>query len=100
MDLIGNGPLILEEHIKQNNKLASLHSNSLNTIRMITYLDNENNVTIHYPFIKIGQKGSFVDNGGAGGIIALIDSNTGKIITLGKDEKNNSYLEHPDTKIR
>lgn len=100
MDLIGNGPLILEEHIKQNNKLASLHSNSLNTIRMITYLDNENNVTIHYPFIKIGQKGSFVDNGGAGGIIALIDSNTGKIITLGKDEKNNSYLKHPDTKIR
>lgn len=100
MELIGNGPLILEEHIKQNNKLASLHSNSLNTIRMITYLDNENNVTIHYPFIKIGQKGSFVDNGGAGGIIALIDSATGKIITPGKDEKNNKYINHPDTKVK
>ena len=38
------------------------------------------------PFIKIGQKGSFVDNGGAGGILAQIDPKNGTIITDGKDE--------------
>ena len=92
-------PLILEEQIIQNKKMASLHSNSLNTLRVVTYLDEKGKITIHMPFIKIGQKGSFVDNGGSGGILAQIDPKNGTIITDGKDELNNTYVKHPDTNI-
>ena len=92
-------PLILEEQIIQNKKMASLHPNSLNTLRIVTYLDEKGKITIHMPFIKIGQKGSFVDNGGSGGILAQIDPKNGTIITDGKDELNNRYVKHPDTNI-
>lgn len=92
-------PLILEEQIIQNDKMASLHTSSLNTIRVVTYLDGKGEVFIHLPFLKIGQGESFVDNGGAGGILALVDEKTGIVVTDGKDELNNIYLKHPDTGI-
>lgn len=99
-ELIKESPIIIEEQIIQNEKMASLHPKSLNTIRMVTYQDPEGNIVIHLPFIKIGQGNSFVDNGGAGGILARIDEKTGKICTNGKDEKNLVYTRHPNTNIK
>ena len=99
-NIIKEGPHILEEQIIQNDVMASLHPSSLNTVRIVTYVDEKNNVTIHLPFIKIGQGGSFIDNGRAGGILALIDDKTGIIITDGKDELNRVFKYHPNTKVK
>lgn len=98
--LIKNGPMVLEEKIVQDETMSSLHQSSVNTFRIVTYKKPSGEIVIHLPFIKVGQKGSFVDNGGAGGILALIDEKTGVIITDGKDELNNKYEKHPDTKIK
>ena len=91
---------VLEEKIVQDETMSSLHPSSVNTFRIVTYKKPSGEIVVHLPFIKIGQKGSFVDNGGAGGILALIDEKTGVIITDGKDELNNIYKKHPDTKIK
>ena len=99
-DLLKGGVTILEEQVFQHEKMASLHPESLNTVRVVTYMNENGEVIIHLPFIKIGQGDSFVDNGGAGGIFALVDADTGKLITDGKDETNKVYIEHPNTKVK
>ena len=91
--------VVLEELICQNNKMSILHPESVNTIRIITYVDDNNDIKIKYSFLRIGQGNSFVDNGGAGGIICLIDDETGKVITDGITERMISYKYHPDTCI-
>ena len=98
-DLIKKDPFILEETIIADERIRALHPASINTIRVTTYIDDNGNVKIHLPFFKIGQKGSFIDNGGSGGIFALIDASTGTVISNGKDESNKVYANHPDTGI-
>lgn len=98
--LLEDGDVILEERIIQHEKMASLHPESLNTLRIVTYRDENDQVFIHLPFIKIGRGSSFVDNGGAGGMFARINPETGELITDGKDEKNTIYEYHPDTNIK
>lgn len=96
-ELVREAPFVLEETIIAEDSIRALHPASLNTIRVTTYLDDRGNVKIHLPFFKIGQKDSFVDNGGSGGIFALIDAGTGEVISRGKDEANIVYERHPDT---
>ena len=99
-ELLKEAPVIIEEQIISDEKMASLHPSSLNTVRIITYRDKNNKVHIHLPFIKIGRGGSFVDNGGAGGMFARVDEKTGVLITDAKDEMNIVYKNHPDTDIK
>lgn len=98
--LLEDKDVILEERIIQHEKMASLHPESLNTLRIVTYRDENDQVFIHLPFIKIGRGSSFVDNGGAGGMLARINPETGELITDGKDENNTVYEYHPDTNVR
>lgn len=98
--LLEDKDVILEERIIQHEKMASLHPESLNTLRIVTYRDENDQVFIHLPFIKIGRGSSFVDNGGAGGMLARINPETGELITNGKDENNTVYEYHPDTNVR
>ncbi len=51
------------------------------------------------PFFRTGRQGQIVDNAGAGGILSVIDVDTGKILTDGSDEKNHSFDRHPDSNI-
>ena len=98
--LLEDKDVILEERIIQHEKMASLHPESLNTLIIVTYRDENDQVFIHLPFIKIGRGSSFVDNGGAGGMLARINPETGELITNGKDENNTVYEYHPDTNVR
>jgi len=98
-DLLKEGTLILEEQVIQHPKMASLHPESLNTVRVVTYMKDDGEVIIHLPFMKIGQGNSFVDNGAAGGMLSLVDAETGTFLTDGKDEANNVYVKHPNTGV-
>lgn len=95
-----HGEFILEEKIKQSKIMSSLHPESVNTIRVIPFMKKDGSIIIHHPFLKIGQNDSFVDNGGAGGILASIDANTGVVISDGIDEHMNVYKKHPNTKVK
>ena len=90
------GGVIVEEVIEQDPRMAKLHPESVNTLRITTYRLNDRTVIFH-PFIRAGRGASVVDNGGKGGILGLVDPQTGEVV-VAADEKLNYFTEHPDTK--
>lgn len=102
-DLIGiyervaaNGKLfILEDMIKAHPDLKKLNPDSVNTLRVVTLLDSDEPVVLD-SFLRIGRKGSFVDNGGVGGIFVHVDPSSGITDSHGIDERGLIYESHPD----
>lgn len=97
-DFLSQGKIILEEPITSHQSLAVLNSSSVNTVRCCTVNTTEG-LEIPWCFMKIGRAGSFVDNGGAGGIFVGIDPETGVFNTDGYNEMNNRFICHPDSGI-
>ena len=85
---------IIEEVVEQDERMASLHPESLNTLRIATVrLGDE--VIVLPPLMRVGTNGSVVDNGGSGGIFCELDENG--VITNTCDEKGQSFEYHPTT---
>lgn len=89
------GGFIAEEVIQQDERMAQLHPESVNTLRIHT-LQNNGEVEIFHPYIRIGRGKSVVDNAGSGGVFTFCDSKTGEVIKV-VDESCHSYTNHPDT---
>lgn len=98
-EMLAEGKYIVEERVMQSAPLSGLNPSSVNTIRCMTFQTSKG-IVIGPCFLKVGQGGSFVDNGGKGGILIGIDSQTGVLVTSGYDEFLNEYAEHPDTKVK
>ena len=96
---LSQGKVILEEVVEQGEETAVFNESSVNTIRCIT-INTKKGIYAPYTFMKIGRKGSFVDNGGAGGILVGIDKDTGITNTGGYDERRRYYEEHPDSGVQ
>lgn len=92
-------PFILETKIHQHGELAEFHPNSINTIRLTTLYDpNQDKVHILKANLRFGRGTSSVDNMKSGGIAAHVDIETGIVDSPGFDDYNNKYLVHPDSK--
>lgn len=89
---------VLEERIIQGEELARFHPQSVNTIRFASMMDKEHHRVNAFALLRTGAGESFVDNVGAGGVAALIDTNTGIIISDGICGDKH-YQAHPDTGI-
>lgn len=97
--LLRSGRYLLEERIEQGIETACLNRSSVNTVRCVTFYSRQE-IMIPYCFIKVGKNGSFIDNGGAGGILVGIDNGTGVLNTDGYDELNRKYEVHPNSKVQ
>ena len=95
-DSLCAGGTICEELIVQAEPFAGLHPGSVNTVRMAT-LVREDGPVLLFSFLRIGRGDSIVDNAGAGGFVALIDGETGIVMTPGTTETHEKALVHPDT---
>lgn len=95
--LINNNLHLVEEIIMQHKKMNELNPTSVNTIRVITILKDEN-VHIIGALLRM-SKGNIVDNLASGGIAAPIDLDTGKVFrpAVSKDCFVREYYEHPIT---
>lgn len=90
-------PYVVEEVITQDPDLAKFHPASVNTVRIVSWYDNDTVETVFAVF-RMGVGGSVVDNAGAGGIIAAVDIHTGQVISPGmREDGNRTYDVHPDT---
>lgn len=89
---------MVEERIRQDERLARWNSDSVNTIRMNTF-NLRGKVSQFTAFIRTGRQGSFVDNGAQGGLFASIDTTTGRIFTDGFDEHGMRHPSHPDSHV-
>ena len=89
--LIKNKQLLIEEKIIQHKDMAKLNDSSVNTLRIVTYYDN-NNVYILNTVLKIGN-GGVTDNFSSGSMYTFIKD--GKIIVPAIDREDNIFKVHP-----
>ena len=88
---------LIQEAVRQHEKMNSLNPTSVNTLRMATYRSGME-VLLVYAVVRIGRKGQVIDNQSAGGISVVIrpDGTLGKYAfgTAGDD-----MIEKTDTGI-
>lgn len=71
--LMENKQYLIEDAIVQHSKMNELYSGSVNTLRMVTLVDNDNVPHFMYALIRMGQKGAKVDNISSGGMYAPVN---------------------------
>jgi len=70
---------LIQDRVRQHPDLNQLNPDSLNTIRLISFLTLDGDCEIHYGLIRIGRKGSIVDNWTQGGLSVVLDLDTGTL---------------------
>lgn len=94
--LITNKLLLLEEPVIQCPEMNKLNSSSVNTVRVVSIMNDNDEVTIIATFSRIGN-GKIVDNFNSGGMTAKIDVETGIICEEAVDKEGKVYEKHPIT---
>jgi hypothetical protein len=102
--VIQQAPCVLEELIRQSDEMGKFNPTSVNTVRITTLVTKSNpskdDIFLFAPFVRFGRKGSVVDNVGSGGVFALVDPETGVIISDCVDKQGHRYIRHPDSLVQ
>lgn len=101
-ELLAMGGAVCEELISQCDEMAKYHPQSVNTVRVVTFYDNEK-LSLVFAMLRMGSGDSSVDNTSAGGISAAVDVETGRVTSRGlvRMNKENVFFDnHPDTDVR
>lgn len=87
---------LLEEPVIQCEEMNKLNPSSVNTIRMVSVMNERGDVTIIATFSRIGN-GKCVDNFNSGGMTAKIDVETGIIVENAVNKEGKVFENHPIT---
>lgn len=92
---------IVQKKISQHPAFAAFNDESVNTIRIITYVIEGR--IYHMPIcFRMGRRGSKVDNIHSGGIVVGVNDDGSLLpvgFELGYGDKNQKYKSHPDSEI-
>ncbi len=89
--------LFVEDSIVQHPEMSRLNPTSINTIRITTVLDKNDEPHVMYALQRIGIEGMSVDNVGSGGIYTVL-SGEGEIIhPCWSDKTITAYENHPSS---
>lgn len=100
IDLVLTKDFIFQEVIEQHEDLKRINASSVNTLRIITYKNEQNEVEILSGFIRLGRKGAIIDNAHIGGIVVPLNRETGAMDAQGIqliDNGGGIFHKHPDT---
>ena len=86
----------LEELIIQGKEVNKIYPGSINTARIVTILNDNNEAHVVCAYFRIGN-GKYVDNFNSGGMVAPVDEKTGIVIDKAIDKQKNLYERHPAT---
>ncbi len=90
---------IVQTVIKEDENWAALHPNSLNTMRITTYIcPGKDEIQVAPLLLRMGRNNSFLDNAHAGGIVIAV-SDDGVLDDTAYSEYQEKYQAHPDSKI-
>ncbi len=95
--LVSNKLYLLEEPVVQCNEMNKLCESSVNTIRVVTLMNEDKEVTILAAVVRIGNGVNVVDNFNSGGMTAKVDIETGEIIESAVNKAGTVYEKHPVT---
>ena len=96
-EYLKNNNMFLEEVIKQHKKMNMLCETSVNTIRIMTFVNN-NKSEILYAALRVGNGKYEVDNFHKGGMGVSINTRYGKLKGDAIDKDLNHFKKHPVTK--
>ena len=86
---------IIEELIEQSEDLAEFNPSSVNTLRVVSLLSNDGKARLMTANLRVGHGNKHADNFHHEGIAALIDLETGLVVTTGIDKNLKRYIVHP-----
>ena len=99
-DYLTNGSYLHQEVIRQNKILDRIHDRTLNTMRVETYRDNNNEVHILGAFLRFGHGDMIVDNASSGGFMISVDLEKGTLFKSAFTSLiygSKRLTEHPDS---
>lgn len=86
----------LEECITQCEEVSKIYPGSINTVRIVTILNDFNEPHVICAYFRIGN-GKYVDNFNSGGMVAPVNEKTGVVLDKAIDKQKNLYANHPAT---
>lgn len=86
---------LMEEICVNCDELKEINSASLNTLRLVTIVNAQNECEIISANMRIGTGDAVVDNFASGGVGYLVDIETGIICAPGKSQNGKQYIYHP-----
>lgn len=87
---------IVEEHIRQHPEVSGFYPNAVNTIRMTTFY-TENGPVLLAPLIRIGRGGGVADNFDSGGVLTMLDVETGRMLSGAMNKQYVWFDAHPES---
>ena len=94
-ELLREGLYLIEETIAQQEKMQLLCDACVNTLRIVTVLDDDGQAHVVYTLLRVGDGESPTDNVSSGGMYTMPDAN-GKIVhPMFCDRTGMYYTEHP-----
>ena len=90
-------PWLIQQKVEQHRTLATLHSSSVNTARLITLRTDDGDITILGAALRIGVGAAEADNTSTGGIATNIDLDTGVCGAATSRSSIRTIVRHPDT---
>lgn len=93
---------LVQAYIQQHDFLNTLNPYTVNTVRVLTFIDSNNNIQVQHAILRLGRRGGTADNWTSGGLAVAIDTGSGRLgYGLLKPPYNHErLLTHPDTNIR
>lgn len=100
----GDATFIIQEKLKNHPSIDKIYNKSLNTIKLITFLNDDGTVDFFDSVMRFGAGGNFIDNASRGGVFVGIEKD-GTLQEIGFHEpgiKKNLIVPgfHPDTRVK
>jgi len=90
---------VIQPSVKQHRELEKLHPESVNTIRVTTYIDPGGNLSTKHISLRFGKEGIRISNMAAGGLSIFLDKE-GRAVTNAYNELGMDAGErHPTTNV-
>lgn len=88
---------MIEDYLIQHPQLAILNPDSVNTLRIIV-MRTAAGFSAHGAILRVGRKGSQVDNTSNGGLACPVDLATGRVVeSMDLSAARRNYERHPDS---
>ena len=95
-----NSKSLLEEPIVQHEALSIFNPDTVNSIRVVTIADANDQIIIPSAAMRFGRKGCFADNYHQGGLCVKVDPVEGRIKGDAIDRTGDHYQAHPDSGVQ
>ncbi len=94
------GQTLIEQVLTQHPSVNALYDGSINTVRLVSMLDNEGAPHLLYAAMRLGSGGAVVDNFNSGGMVIPVDLETGKLVGVAVNKNSEAFATHPDSGMK